>query len=86
MAPGEFVTVSVLPLVAKLALPLTTAGPFGFACDGDEAKQSATATPISGLRTPGPCPTLCYPLTDGNVGHMSCGRRDLFHTAIVSTY
>jgi hypothetical protein len=39
------VTVSELPLAAKLADPLTTVGPVGLACTAP-AKQVATATPM----------------------------------------
>ncbi len=47
-APGVLVTFRVLPLVAKVAAPLTTVGLVGLAC-ACPAKQEATAT-TSALR------------------------------------
>jgi hypothetical protein len=52
IAPGVFVTVSVLPLVVIVALPDTTVPPLGFASAAPE-KQSATATTETRGLTPG---------------------------------
>jgi hypothetical protein len=63
IAPGVLVTVSVLPLVAKVALPEATVPPVGFAIATPE-KQTATA--IAEARSLGPdfrwnvdMPTFC---------------------------
>src|SRR5258708_31797837 len=49
IAPGVFVMVSALPLVAKEALPAATLGPEGLANRGDT--DAANAAPTARLRT-----------------------------------